>query len=62
VFSVIPRDTVEAGYRRAAVWDVDDEIETVDREMFEAGVVGRYCSVSDSLCRYRAKGDLPSSS
>ena len=41
VFSVMLRETAEAGYCRAAVWDVEDEIDTVDREMLEPGVLGR---------------------
>ncbi len=51
MFSVSPRETVEAGYRRGAVWEVDEEMETLDREMLEPGVLGRYGSVSESLWR-----------
>jgi hypothetical protein len=51
VFSVIPRDTIDAGYCRCAVWEVDDEMETLDRLICDPGVLGRYGSVSDSLCR-----------
>jgi len=56
------RETVDAGYRRCATWDVEEEIDTVDRDIFDAGVVGRYSSASDSFWRYRASGDLLSSS
>lgn len=49
---------MDDGYRRGAVCEVEDEIETLDLVMFEAGVVGRYGSASESLWMYRARGDL----
>lgn len=41
VFSVMPREMVDAGYRRGMVWDVEDEIDTLDLVTLEAGVAGR---------------------
>lgn len=48
VFSVMPRETIEGVYCLAGVWELDDEIETLDLLRLETGLAVRYFSRSES--------------